>query len=55
MKKGPYHIINSVTGRHIGPFTTDIDAALARSIGTEGWPNAKTLNKKEFDEYLESS
>jgi hypothetical protein len=53
--EGPYHVVNSGTHKHLGPFTTEVDAALARSMSSEnGWQTGRTYNKREFNEYLAS-
>jgi hypothetical protein len=48
----PYHLVNSVTSKHHGPFSTYLDAVLARYIGTVGWPQASIMDKDEFAAYL---
>jgi hypothetical protein len=49
----PYHLINSQTGKHLGPFSTYMDALLARTIGEGGWGGiAPILNKTEFTGWL---
>lgn len=54
MSDSPYYIINTHTGKHLGPFSTETDAALAKSIArvSSGWKNGKVLGRKEFDEHL---
>jgi hypothetical protein len=48
-----YHIVNSITGKHIGPFTTELDTVFARNIGTAGWPDGRVLNEEEFERHLD--
>ena len=46
-------MVNQKTGKHLSPFTTELDAALARTMSSsDGWQCGKTYNKKEFDDYL---
>lgn len=54
-RKPPFHIINRHSGKHLGPFSTEIDAALARSIDTMGlgWSNGDVLDRREFDNHLD--
>lgn len=55
MSNSPYHIVNAATGKHIGPFSTETDAALAKSITYDpdnGWRNGKVLGRNEFDTHL---
>lgn len=33
--QGPFHIINKFTKKFAGPFTTDLDARMAKTIATE--------------------
>lgn len=49
----PYHAINIVTGKHMGPFSSEIDSALARSMGTDGWRRGKDMGANEFQAWLD--
>jgi hypothetical protein len=52
-KNPPFHLINTATGKHLGPFSTFLDAALARTVGEGGWGGiAPILNKTEFEDWL---
>lgn len=49
----PYHIVNVGTGKHVGPFSTRLDASLALSINTDGdWCHGRILDRDEFDAHL---
>ena len=50
----PYYLINSVTGKHLGPFSTVLDAVFARTVDTydTGWLCAEVMNKAMFHEHL---
>lgn len=48
----PYHIVNSLTGKHIGPFTTITDAKLAAYIGSVGWVDGKIMDREEFNVHM---
>lgn len=54
MSNSPYHIVNAATGKHIGPFSTKTDAALARNMSdcNSGWRTGKVLGRNEFDTHL---
>jgi hypothetical protein len=47
-----WHIVNRLTGQHIGPFSTELDCALARSIAGPGWANGIDMNRKAFNKHL---
>lgn len=49
---GPYHIVNTFSGKHVGPFTTELDCLMAKSIATPDWTNGKVLNQKDFEEHM---
>jgi hypothetical protein len=49
----PYHLVNHQIGKHTGPFTTYLDAALARNIGGGGWEYGEIMNRHEFTQWLE--
>lgn len=53
-EEGPYHLVNAVSGKHVGPFTTGLDAVMASQIAPWGerW---EAMNKAEFDRHLEES
>jgi hypothetical protein len=53
-KDPPYELVNEETGKHLGPFSTYLDAALARTIGVGGWARSPILNKKEFKAWIRS-
>jgi hypothetical protein len=48
----PYHLVNHTSGRHIGPFSTYLDAAMARQIGYAGWERGEIMNRQEFETHL---
>lgn len=50
--KGPWHIVNRMSGKHIGPFTTELDCWFARSIATPDWATGIDMDKATFDEHL---
>lgn len=53
--KGPYHIVNQTTGKHLGAFTTEIDCLLARTLSNEfSWRTATIMDKATFAEHLAS-
>ena len=43
-------LVNLRTRKHIGPFTTRIDALFALNIAAESW---ESMDKAQFDAYLE--
>jgi hypothetical protein len=49
----PYHIVNSRTGKHQGPFSSYLDACLARLIGGPGWDTGEIMNRFEFTAHLD--
>lgn len=54
-KNPPYHIVNDHSGQHLGPFSSHLDAALARHIADDiGWQRGRILNKNEFRAHLKS-
>lgn len=52
---GPWHLVNQVTGKHCGPFSTELDAQMARSIATGSWHNAIAMDRETFDAHLAQS
>lgn len=51
-KRGPWHIVSRHTGRHAGPFTTELDCAMARSIATDEWRDGIDMDDKAFTMHL---
>lgn len=49
---GPWHIVNRVDGKHAGPFTTELDCVMARSIGRPSWANAIDMDAATFERHL---
>lgn len=49
-----HYLVNRRIGKHIGPFTTRVDALLALAIA-EDRANWVAMNRNEFDAYLKSS
>lgn len=54
MPKGPFHIVNSRTGKHLGPFTTELDAAMAKTLDVidSGWFDGKTMDREQFKQHM---
>lgn len=50
--QAPWHLVNDDLGRHIGPFSTASDAAMARHIGGGGWNTARILDTGAFEQHL---
>jgi hypothetical protein len=48
MSDGPFHIVNRLSGKHVGPFTTESDCALAKTIATPDWTTGIVMDKKQF-------
>jgi hypothetical protein len=51
----PYHLVQDPRfgGKHIGPFTTHLDAALALRVADYYWNlHATIMDKKQFDAHL---
>lgn len=50
--KPPYHLINQATGKHLGPFSTYVDALLASQIAAPGsrW---LAMDKDEFEAHMQ--
>jgi len=48
----PYHLVSGVSGKHIGPFSTQTDALLARHIADPEFQAAEVMSKIEFDHHL---
>lgn len=53
-RRGPFHIVNALTGKHIGPFTTETDCILARNMASlsSGWATGKIMDDNEFEQHL---
>jgi hypothetical protein len=52
---GPYHIVNKFAGKHLGPFTTESDGILARSLSDQmSWRTAEVMNYETFKAWLRS-
>lgn len=49
--EGPTFLVNYVTGKHTGAFSTRTDALLARMLAPDA-PNWAALDRAEFDEFL---
>ena len=50
MSNSPYHIVNALNGKHIGPFSTELDAMLAKQMTcNSGWSDGKILGRREFE------
>ncbi|GAB3211317.1 hypothetical protein [Nocardia tengchongensis] len=50
--EGVTWLVNKVTRKHIGPFTTRMDALFALNIA-EGRDNWVAMSRAEFDTYVE--
>jgi hypothetical protein len=50
--RGPWHIVSRVTGLHMGPFSTELDCAMARTIATLEWKTAIDMDRETFDRHL---
>lgn len=53
MSTGPFHIVNRLSGKHIGPFTTETDCALAKTMATPDWITGIVMDKKQFKKHME--
>ncbi|HVQ84671.1 MAG TPA: hypothetical protein VMS84_07955 [Mycobacterium sp.] len=52
---GPYHIVNKFVGKHLGPFTTELDGILARTLSDDmSWRSAEVMNYEAFKAWLHS-
>jgi hypothetical protein len=52
---GPYHIVNKFVGKHLGPFTTQLDGILARTLAEDmSWRTAEVMNYEAFTAWLRS-
>ncbi len=49
---GSWHIVSDITGKHIGPFTTELDCAFARSIATREWSTGIVMDRSRFYRHL---
>jgi hypothetical protein len=50
---GPYHIVNKFAGKHLGPFTTELDGILARTLADDmKWRTAEVMNYDAFKAWL---
>lgn len=50
--RGPWHIVSRVSGKHIGPFSTELDCSLARAIATPDWATGIDMDRDAFDRHL---
>ena len=52
---GPWHIVNKIVGKHLGPFSTQLDGILARTLADDmSWRTAEVMNHKKFQDWLRS-
>lgn len=51
----PYHIVNALSHKHLGPFSSELDCVLARTIDVFGlgWLTAEVMDKDQFDAHLD--
>lgn len=49
---GPWHIVSRVTGKHLGPFSTEMDCVLARAMGHPDWASGIDMDRATFDRHL---
>jgi len=50
--RGPWHIVNRMTGKHHGPFSTEWDCAMARAIATPDWATGIDMDNEAFTRHL---
>jgi hypothetical protein len=50
--RGPWHIVSRVTGKHHGPFNTELDCVMARAIATPDWSTGIDMDSEAFDRHL---
>jgi hypothetical protein len=50
--RGPWHIVSRSTGLHVGPFTTELDCVMARSIARNDWQDGMDMDREAFDKHL---
>lgn len=50
--RGPWHLVSRMTGRHHGPFTTEVDCVMARAVATPDWSTARALDRVAFEAWL---
>lgn len=49
---GPWHIVSRVSGKHIGPFSSQMDCVFARSIATPDWATGIDMDRDTFTQHL---
>jgi hypothetical protein len=49
---GPWHIVSRTLGKFAGPFSTQMDCMMARTIATPDWATGIEMNKADFDKWL---
>jgi hypothetical protein len=49
---GPWHIVNRLTGKHHGPFSSELDCVMARAIATPDWSTGIDMDREAFDRHL---
>lgn len=52
--RGPWHLVSRTTGKHHGPFTTEFDTAMARSIATPDWSTAIAMDRETLRRHLDT-
>lgn len=50
--RGPWHLVSRSTGRHAGPFSTELDCVFARSIAREEFTNSVAMDDSTFTAHL---
>lgn len=50
--RGPWHIVSRVSGKHLGPFSTALDCALARSVAGPEWVSGTDMDRVAFARHM---
>ncbi len=45
-------MVSRITGKHVGPFSTELDASMARAIATSDWSTGVAMDREGFDAHL---
>jgi hypothetical protein len=51
-KRGPWHIVSRTSGKHAGPFTTELDCVMARSIARDEFRDGTDMDDYQFNLHL---
>ena len=48
----PFHLVSSMSGKHVGPFSAYTDALLARHIAGPEFARAEVMDNTAFEKHL---